>query len=113
MTKHLIVALSGAIFVSGCAQVGQLTATDAMQAAAMASAFSKIDQGAAGRVSCYNALGLAGGNVGGATQPGILSLVEGTMEYQIAMQQPQCQAIAGWVLMQIARKTPFLGIAVP
>ena len=100
------------LLLSGCSQIGQLAATDATGAAAMAAAFTSYDPQAAGRVPCYNAFGQVGNSV--STQGfGLFQAVEGGIEIQAAMQVPACQAIAGQVLLWTLRKAPIGGGLLP
>ena len=93
----------------GCAghPIATLTAVDASNASAMARRQTGDPQ-ALVRASCYDAWGnIATGII--AVQPGsagVFTGVETGIEVQGTLQLPACQAIAGNVLLWLARKAP-------
>jgi hypothetical protein len=87
--------------LAGCAQVGQFTAADATQAAAIATA-----TGDTGVVACYQAFETLGTAQAAATQAGLLSLIESKRALKLALENPACQPLYGDALAELLKATP-------
>jgi hypothetical protein len=92
--------------LSGCAEVGKLTAAD-LTDAAQAATQSGDPQGAA----CWVALAPVAGAIETAPNLGLASVIEADRLFATATQGPNapCNAVGGMILSMVLRKTvPFL-----
>lgn len=95
--------------LAACSQVATFTANDALNAGGMAAVAGKSgDTGAVGRAACYGAFGSVAIGIAGtpANSLGVFTGVEAGIEIQGAIQRPECQAIAGQVMLWALRKAP-------
>lgn len=99
MWKMLVPAAM--LAMCGCAQVGQFTATDADQAAALAMAVGDTTV-----VDCYKGLAMVGSAASTATQPGIFTKIEEKRAAKAALQNPACAPLYANVLGDLLKATP-------
>jgi hypothetical protein len=101
-TVALILAGLLAMWLEGCAQVGQITADDAQKAATVAAAVGD-PVGAA----CWPALEATGSAIAAAgDEPGILVAIEEKRAVQMALQKTACQPVWAGVLAELLKATP-------
>jgi len=98
----LIMASVLALWLTGCAQVGQFSAEDAGNAAAIATAAG--DPAGAACWPILEATGNAISSVG--DKPGILVAIEEKRAVQMALQNTQCQPVWAGVLAELLKATP-------
>jgi hypothetical protein len=83
-------AIAGLFTIGACAQIGQFSAQDAQQAAAIATAVGDTTS-----AQCFTGIGTVSTAIGGASQPGILTAIESKFAFQHSLQNPACAPI--WV----------------
>jgi hypothetical protein len=106
MQRFLPYALIPFLALSGCAEVGQLAASDLTNAAQVATQGGD-PQGAA----CWMALAPVAGAVETAPKPGLASLIEADRLLAFATVGPSvpCNAVGGLILSMVLQKAvPFL-----
>jgi hypothetical protein len=99
-----VLALAGllAMWLSGCAEVGQFSAADAQNAASIATTV-----GDSAGVACWPVLETAGTAVSAAgDKPGILVAIEEKRAVQMVLQNPTCQSVWAGVLAELLKTTP-------
>lgn len=90
------------IWISGCAEVGQYTAGDAQNAAAVATAV-----GDSAGAACWPVLATTGTAISAAgDNPGILVGIEEKRAVQMALQNASCQPVWAGVLAELLKATP-------
>jgi hypothetical protein len=95
-------AMMLALWLGGCAQVGQFAADDAQNAAAVATAV-----GDSAGAACWPVLATAG-NAIAATEnsPGVLTTIEEKRALELAVQNATCQSVWAGVLAELLKATP-------
>jgi hypothetical protein len=94
VTRFLILFALAAI--AGCSQVGQFTAADAKNAAA-------IDPAGA---SCYMAIGATATAAGAVQSNGVLTLLATKRALSSDLQSPACAPIEAGLLAELLKSTP-------
>jgi hypothetical protein len=95
-------ALSLAVWLGGCAQVGQFAAGDAKNAAAIATA-----AGDTAGAACWPVLATTGTAIAAAgNSAGLLTAIEEKRAVQMALQAPACQPVWAGVLAELLKATP-------
>ncbi|MGH7113212.1 MAG: hypothetical protein ACREE9_01810 [Stellaceae bacterium] len=98
----LSVAIMLALWLGGCAQVGQFTASDARNATAIAAAVGD-SEGAA----CWPVLAAAGNAIAaGGSSAGLLTAIEDKRALRMALQDAVCQPVWVGVLAELLKRTP-------
>ncbi|HEY3910368.1 MAG TPA: hypothetical protein VGM07_10795 [Stellaceae bacterium] len=98
----LSLAIVLALWLGGCAQIGQLTATDAQNATAIATAVGD-SEGAA----CWPVLAATGNAIAaGGSSAGLLTTIEEKRAVRIALQDTACQPVWAGVLAELLKATP-------
>ncbi len=98
----LSLAVMLALWLGGCAQVGQFTADDAQNATAIATAAGDIE-GAA----CWPVLAATGNAIAASgSSAGLLTAIEEKRAVRIALQDASCQPVWAGVLAQLLKATP-------
>jgi hypothetical protein len=91
-----------AIWLDGCAEIGQLSADDAKAATTIAAAVG--DTAAA---ACWPILETTGNAISAAgNSPGVLVAIEEKRAIRIALQNSECQPVWAGVLAQLLKATP-------
>lgn len=91
-----------ALWLGGCAQLGQFTANDAQNAAAIATAV-----GDSAGAACWPVLATTGNAVAAAGNPaGLLTAIEEKRAVQMALEDATCQPVWAGVLAQLLKATP-------
>jgi hypothetical protein len=97
-----VVAALAMCWLSGCAQVGQLTSQDATQAAKLAAVV-----GDAAGVQCWPVLATTGMAIADAgNSKGLLTLIEEKRAIHAALTEAACQPIWSGVLAELLKFTP-------
>ena len=98
----LSLAIMLALWLGGCAQVGQFTASDAHNATAIAIAVGDTEGAACWPVLAATGIAIAasGGSVG------LLSAIEEKRAVRIALQDTSCQPVWAGVLAELLKATP-------
>ena len=90
------------LWLGGCAQLGQFTATDAQNATAIATA-----AGDSAGAACWPVLATAGNAIDAAgNSAGVLTAIEQKRVVQIALQDAACQPVWAGVLADLLKATP-------
>ena len=91
-----------AIWLGGCAQIGQFGADDAQSATTLAAAV-----GDPAGVACWPVLEATGSAISAAgDKPGILVAIEAKRAVQLALQNATCQPVWVGVLAELLKATP-------
>lgn len=118
----LAVALAAALAValSGCAaakKVANVVEGDAATAAALARSDTISPAVAALRAGCYQSIGAIAGSLSAAQTLGVLALTEAGLQGQELAQSPNCQAVAGAMLVNLMQQQKALlgpaGLLIP
>jgi len=95
-------AMMLALWLAGCAQVGQFGAGDAQNAAAIATAV-----GDSAGAACWPVLATAGNAIAATgNSPGVLTAIEEKRALQMAIQNATCQPVWAGVLAEFLKATP-------
>lgn len=95
-------AIMLALWLGGCARVGQFAAADAQNAAAIATAV-----GDSAGASCWPVLANTGNAIAAAgSSAGVLTAIEDKRALRIALQEPVCQPVWAGVLAELLKATP-------
>ena len=95
-------AMMLALWLGGCAQVGQFAAGDAQNAAAIATAV-----GDSAGAACWPVLATAGNAIATTgNSPGVLTAIEEKRALQMAVQNAACQPVWAGVLAELLKATP-------
>jgi hypothetical protein len=95
-------AMMLALWLGGCAQVGQFAADDAQNAAAIATAV-----GDSCGAACWPVLATAGNAIAATgNSPGVLTAIEEKRALQMAVQSATCQPVWAGVLAELLKATP-------
>jgi hypothetical protein len=95
-------ALMLALWLGGCAQVGQFATGDAQNAAAIATAV-----GDSAGEACWPVLATAGNAIAATgNSPGVLTAIEEKRALQMAVQNATCQPVWAGVLAELLKATP-------
>ena len=95
-------AIMLALWLGGCAQVGQLTASDAKDATAIATAVGD-EVGEA----CWPVLATTGNAIAeSGNSVGVLTALEQKRALQLTLQNPACQPVWAGVLAELLKATP-------
>ncbi len=98
----LVLASLLAIWLVGCARVGQLSADDAGRAAAIATAV-----GDSSGAACWPILQTTGSAISAAgDNPGIFVAIEQKRALQMVLQNETCQPVWAGVLAELLKATP-------
>ncbi len=90
------------LWLGGCAQIGQASAQDAINATTIATA---IDDTAGEH--CWPVLARTGGAIAGAgNSPGVFAAIEEKRAARLALQDPACQPIWAGVLAELLKFSP-------
>lgn len=100
MRMFLAAGLAAAL-LGGCAPLGQFTAADATQAAALATAV-----GDSAVVACFAGLAAVGNAAATATKPGLLTAIEEKRAAKTALENPACAPIYAGALADLLKATP-------
>lgn len=91
-----------ALWLGGCAQLGQFTANDAQNATAIATAV-----GDSAGAACWPVLTTTGNAIAAAgNSAGLLTAIEEKRAVEIALQDATCQPVWSGVLAQLLKATP-------
>ncbi len=91
-----------ALWLGGCAQVGQFAASDAESAAALATAV-----GDSAGAACWPVLATTGNAIAATgNSAGVLTAVEEKRAVQMALQDAACQSVWAGVLAELLKATP-------
>jgi hypothetical protein len=91
-----------AMWLEGCAEVGQFSADDAQNAASIAAAV-----GDSAGSACWPVLEATGNAISAARdKPGILVAIEEKRAVQMALQNAICQSVWAGVLAELLKATP-------
>lgn len=91
-----------ALWLGGCAQLGQFTANDAQNATAIATAV-----GDSAGAACWPVLATTGNAIAAAgNSAGLLTAIEEKRAVEIALQDATCQPVWSGVLAQLLKATP-------
>jgi hypothetical protein len=94
-------AMMLALWLGGCAQVGQFAADDAQNAAAIATAV-----GDSAGAACWPVLATAGNAIAATgNSPGVLTAIEEKRALQMAVQSATCQPVWAGVLAELLKAT--------
>jgi hypothetical protein len=95
-------AMMLALWLGGCAQVGQFAAGDAQNAAAIATAV-----GDSAGAACWPVLATAGNAIAATgNSPGVLTTIEEKRALEMAVQNATCQPVWAGVLAELLKATP-------
>jgi hypothetical protein len=95
-------AMMLALWLGGCAQVGQFAAGDAQNAAAIATAV-----GDSAGAACLPVLATAGNAIAATgNSPGVLTTIEEKRALEMAVQNATCQPVWAGVLAELLKATP-------
>ena len=95
-------AMMLALWLGGCTQVGQFAASDAENAAAIATAV-----GDSAGATCWPVLATAGNAIAATgNSPGVLTTIEEKRALEMAVQTPTCQPVWAGVLAELLKATP-------
>jgi hypothetical protein len=98
----IALAMMLALWLGGCAQVGQFAAGDAQNAAAIATAV-----GDSAGEACWPLLATTGNAVAASgNSVGLLSTIEEKRAVQMALQNAACQPVWAGVLAELLKATP-------
>jgi len=90
------------LWLGGCAQVGQFTADDAQNAAAIATAV-----GDSAGAACWPVLATTGNAISAAgNSAGVLTAIEEKRAVQMTLQDAACQPVWAGVLAELLKATP-------
>jgi hypothetical protein len=90
------------LWLGGCAQVGQFAASDARDAATIATTV-----GDTAGAACWPVLATTGDAIAGAgNSAGVLTGIEEKRAVQMALQDPACQPVWAGVLAELFKATP-------
>jgi hypothetical protein len=95
-------AIMLALWLGGCAQLGQFTAGDAQNATAIATAV-----GDSAGAACWPVLAATGNTIAAAgSSAGLLTAIEEKRAVQMALEDATCQPVWAGVLAQLLKATP-------
>ncbi|MGH7044924.1 MAG: hypothetical protein ACREE2_00870 [Stellaceae bacterium] len=98
----LLLAATVALWLGGCAQVGQFTANDARSATAVATAV-----GDSAGAACWPVLATTGEAIAAAgNSAGLLTAIEEKRAVRMALQDAACQPVWAGVLAELLKATP-------
>jgi hypothetical protein len=98
----LSAAIVLALWLGGCAEVGQFTASDAQNATTIATAV-----GDSAGAACWPVLATTGNAIAAAgNSPGLLTAVEENRAVQLALQNSACRPIWAEALAEVLKATP-------
>lgn len=100
----LIVILASATGCTTAQKVATLVSDDATNAAALAAADKVNPANASVRGGCYSSIGALAGALKQSKGVGILSLTEASLQGQELVQNANCQAVAGAVLVNLLQQ---------
>ena len=108
--RSLLAALGAAFLflLGGCANqvakpVAAFTVQDAETAIALAKAEAAIDPTATSRIACWQAWESLANAISGAGTIGVMALTEAGLDVNASFNSPQCQAVAGQVMINMVR----------
>lgn len=98
----LLLAVTLASWLGGCAQIGQFTANDAQSATTVATAV-----GDSAGAACWPVLAKTGQAIAAAgNSAGLLTAIEEKRAVRIALQDTACQPVWAGVLAELLKATP-------